>query len=68
MKKITLTIALLLTSSVLYAKPYNCTAYFKEKVVEKMKVNASKDVVAEEKAADRLRKKGVEVDYVQCDD
>jgi len=66
MKKMIVGFALLLTSTFSYATAYTCTAYTNGKVVETMTVNASKAVVAEEKAADRLKKKGVNVDYVAC--
>jgi len=66
MKRMIIGVALLLTSSLSYATAYSCTAYLDGNVVEKMTVNASKAVVAEEKAFDRLKKKGVEVDYVAC--
>lgn len=61
-----MTAALLLTSSLSYAEAYSCTAYIDGVVVAETKVNASKAAVAEEKAADRLKKKGVVVDYVAC--
>jgi hypothetical protein len=66
MKKIILTAALLLTSSLAYAEAYTCTAYVNGEVVKKQTVNASKAIVAEEKAFDRLKKKGIIVDYVEC--
>jgi len=66
MKKIILGFALLLTSTFSYATAYSCTAYASGEVVETMTVNASKAVVAEEKAVDRLKKRGIDVDYVAC--
>jgi len=66
MKKIIVGFALLLASTFSYATPYTCTAYLNGEVVETSTINASKAVVAEEKGADRLKKKRVEVDYVAC--
>jgi len=66
MKKLIMTAALLLTSSLSYAGAYTCTAYIKGEVVNTQTVNASKAIVAEEKAVDRLKKKGIVVDYVEC--
>ncbi len=66
MKKIIVAVTLLLTSTLSYATAYSCEAYLKGEVVEKITVNASKAAVAEEKAADRLKKRGVDIDYVAC--
>lgn len=66
MKKLLLAAALLFTSSLSYAGAYTCTAYVDGEVVNTQTVNASKAIVAEEKAFDRLKKKGIIVDYIEC--
>ncbi|MCK4842058.1 MAG: hypothetical protein KAT04_09275 [Methylococcales bacterium] len=68
MKKLIVSLALMLISTASYAKTYNCTAYANGSVVgEPIKVNAAKASVAETKAKSRLKKAGVKVDYVQCE-
>ena len=57
---------LMLTSSLAYAEAYTCTGYIDGEVVKTLTVNAFKASVAEEKAADRLKKQGLNVDYVSC--
>lgn len=67
MKKIIIGFALMLISSVSYAKAYECKAYKDGKQVgETMTVNASKKAVAEAKAYSRLKKAKVAVDFVTC--
>ena len=67
MKKIIAGLALALITSVSYAKPFQCTGYTDAAVIEpSITVNASKAAVAETKAKDRMRKKGIEVAYVKC--
>ncbi|WP_428354716.1 hypothetical protein [Methyloprofundus sp.] len=67
MKKIIAGLGLMLLSTVLYAKPYVCVAYTDGVASEEpMTVNATKTPIAEDKAYDRLRKKGKKVDYVKC--
>ncbi len=68
MKKITIGLALMLTASISYAKPYVCTGYYNDSAIgTPMTVNASKAAVAESKAKMRMQKAGIKVDYVQCD-
>ncbi len=66
MNKLILATALLLTSSLAYAEAYTCTGYIDGEAVKTLTVNAFKASVAEEKAADRLKKQGIDVDYVAC--
>ena len=67
MKKIIAGLGLMLITTVSYAETYVCTGYINGDVAgTPIKVNASKIAVAEVKAADRLRKAGVEVDFVEC--
>lgn len=59
--------ALMLITSVSYAKAYSCTGYLDGSPVgEAIKVNASKTPIAEDKAYDRMRKAKIKVDYVKC--
>lgn len=68
MKKIIVGLALMLTASISYAKPYVCTGYYNDASIgEPITVNASKAPVAESKAKMRLKKAGFKIDYVQCD-
>jgi len=67
MKKIIAGLALSLITSVSYAETFSCTGYIDGKTVgEAKKVNADKKIVAETKAASRLKKSGIKVDYVDC--
>jgi hypothetical protein len=66
MKQLIMVATLLLTSSLSYASAYTCTAYVNGEVVDTLTVNASKALVAEEKAVGRLKKRGRVVDYVEC--
>ena len=67
MKKIMIGLALMLISSVSYAKAYECKGYVDGvQVGETMKVNASKKAVAEAKAYSRMKKAKIDVDYVTC--
>ncbi len=67
MKKIIAGLGLMLISAVSYAETYVCTGYANGSVAgTPIKVNASKIAVAEVKAADRLRKEGIKVDFVEC--
>ena len=66
MKKIIMAAVLLLTSSLSYAEAYKCTGYIDGEAVKTLTVNASKSIVAEETACDRLKKHGIVVDYVAC--
>ncbi len=68
MKKIIVGLALMLTASISYAKPYVCTGYYNgSAAADAITVNASKAPVAESKAKMRLEKAGLKIDYVQCD-
>ena len=67
MKKIIAGLMLMLVTSVSYAEIYTCTGYANGSIVgTPLKVNATKVAIAEEKAADRMKKAGLEVDYVHC--
>lgn len=67
MKKLLTGLALMLITSVSYAKAYSCTPYFdRAQSGETIKVNASRTDVAETKAASRLKKADIKVDYVRC--
>lgn len=66
MKKIIAGLMLMLVTSVSYAGSYTCTGYANGSVAGTIKINATKVAIAEEKAADRMRKSGLEVDYVHC--
>ena len=66
MKKLIAGLALMLITTVSYAKSYECTGYVDGKAGPKLKVNASKTPVAEDKAYQRMLKAGTKVDYVKC--
>lgn len=67
MKKLITGLVLMLMTTVVYAKAYECTGYTgSTPVVGPFKVNATKTPIAEDKAYDRLRKDKVKVDYVKC--
>jgi len=67
MKKIIAGVALMLLTSVSYAKSFTCTGWTDGKLIETIKVNAAKAAVAETKAADRMRKAKLKVEYVKCE-
>ena len=68
MKKLIVGLALMLMTTVSYAKEFVCTGYLDgSQVGEPIKVNASKRAVAETKAKSRMDKAGLKVSYVQCD-
>lgn len=68
MKKFTMGLALMLITSVSYAKAYECKGYVDGKQVgETMTVNASKKAVAEAKAYSRMKKAKIDIDYVTCE-
>ncbi len=67
MKRIIAGLALSLITSVSYAETFSCTGYIGGTATgEVLKVNAYKQTVAETKAASRLKKAGIKVDYVNC--
>lgn len=66
MKKLVTGLALMLITSVSYAKAYECTGYVKGGTTPTITVNASKTPVAEDKAYQRMLKAGTKVDYVKC--
>ena len=68
MKKLIVGLGLMLMTTVSYAETFVCTGYKDTvKVGESIKVNASKRSVAETKAKSRMKKAGLDVDFVQCD-
>lgn len=67
MKKIIVALVLMLIVPVSYAKSFTCTGHFEGSPIgEKMKVNAAKAIVAETKGKSRLKKAGINVEYVRC--
>ena len=68
MKKLIVGLALMLMTTVSYAKEFVCTGYLDgSQVGEQIKVNDSKRSVAETKAKSRMQKAGLKVGFVQCD-
>lgn len=68
MKKHIVGLALMLMTSVSYAKSFECTGYASGSAVgPAIQVNAAKAAVAETKAKARLKKEGKKVDYVTCE-
>jgi len=60
-------LALMLITSISYAKAYECKGYVDgNQVSETMTVNASKQAVAEAKAYSRMKKAKIDIDYVTC--
>jgi len=67
MKRIIASLALSLITSVSYANSFSCIGYIDGTPAgDAIKVNADKKAVAETKAASRLKKSGIKVDYVDC--
>lgn len=67
MNKLIAALALMLVTTVSYAKPYQCTGYIDAvKVGDTITVNASKTPIAEDKAYQRMLKAGTKVDFVKC--
>ena len=66
MKKLIAGLALMLITTVSYAKAYECTGYVDGKKGPTLKVNATKTPIAEDKAYQRMLKAGTKVDYVKC--
>jgi hypothetical protein len=67
MKKIVVGATLMLMATASYATAYECKGYTDgQQVGETITVNASKVIVAETKAYQRMKKKGLKVDYIRC--
>ena len=67
MKKIIAGVALMLITSVSYAQSFTCTGWTDGKLITTIKVNADKVAVAETKAASRMKKDKLVIDYVKCE-
>ena len=60
-------VTLMLMATASYATAYECKGYTDGKQIgETMTVNASKVIVAETKAYQRMKKAGLKVDIVRC--
>ena len=67
MNKLIAGLLLTLISTVSFAGAYRCTGYFNNVAIDpSITVKASKAAVAETKAKSRMKKDGIEVDYVVC--
>ncbi|MCK5899099.1 MAG: hypothetical protein KAG06_08510 [Methylococcales bacterium] len=67
MKKIIVGIALMVMATASYATAFTCKGYTdSQQVGEAIVVNASKAIVAETKAYQRMKKAGLKIDIVRC--
>ncbi|MDQ7091337.1 MAG: hypothetical protein Q9M50_12015 [Methylococcales bacterium] len=67
MKKVIVGFTLMLIATSSYATAYTCKGYANGVLVgEPLVVNASKIIVAETKAYQRLKKAGFKIDVVRC--
>ena len=67
MKKMIVGLTLMLIATSSYATAFTCKGYIDSKQVgEAIVVNASKVIVAETKAYQRMKKAGLKIDIVRC--
>ncbi len=67
MKKIIVGLTLMLIATSSYATAFTCKGYTDSKQIgEAIVVNASKVIVAETKAYQRMKKLGLKIDVVRC--